>query len=223
MSLNKALLLVGSPRGTHSTSYSVGAYLGDRLVQKGYEQDVKVLYDYISDESKLPELIDAINSSDFITLAFPLYIDTFPAGIISIMEHIARERKKDQNLKQPRFFCIVNSGYPEKQQSNNVILSTKLFADRCKFKWYGNIVIGGGPLIDGKKVNKLGLLGSLIKTMNLISESIAKGDESLHPDLSKQAKLLISKTVYVPLVQLVIRVILFKKHKLKELNSSPYL
>jgi len=224
MSSKKVLLLVGSPRKTHSTSYSLGSYLGGRLAEKGYEQEVKCLYDYVEDGSKLPELMAAVNNSDFITFAYPLYIDSFPAGIIDIMEYVAVQRETVSGPAKPRFLCIVNTGYPEVRQSDNVLKSTRVFADKCGFKWYGSLVVGGGPLIDAKAVKEVGFLaGKLVKSLDLIAEAIAKGEEVLDPELGSRARLAIPNAAYVFMSQLIIRMNLRKTQKNKSYGRQPYM
>lgn len=223
MSSKKVLLLVGSPRKTHSTSYSLGSYLDGRLAEKGYEQEVKCLYDYLEDAGKLPELMEAINTSEFITLAYPLYIDSFPAGIIDTLEYIAAQRKTVSGTT-PRFLCIVNTGYPEVEQSDNVLQSTRLFAEKCGFKWYGSLVVGGGPLIDAKAIREVGFLsGKLVKALDLMAEAISKGEEVLDPALGRRAKLAIPNAAYVFMSQLIIRMNLRKTQKNKSFGRQPYM
>ncbi len=87
------LLLVGSPKGSSSTSASLGNYLILKLEEFGLSAEKDYIYKLIRKEEGQKELLSKINNADLIILAFPLYVDCLPAGVIKALELIAKNRK----------------------------------------------------------------------------------------------------------------------------------
>jgi hypothetical protein len=114
-SLRRALLLVGSPRLEKSTSSSLGSYLFEQLRQHGVESETIFIYKAINTRERMDALRQAIDRADLVVLAFPLYVDTLPAPVISALEDVVAHGTS--KTKPTRFAAIVNCGFPNASQN----------------------------------------------------------------------------------------------------------
>jgi len=150
----KALLLCGSPRMAKSTSASLGGYLLDHLEAQGLETETIHIYKALHDERKLRLLIDAVDSADLTILSFPLYIDTIPAPVLSVLQTIQVQRKAKP--AHGGFAAITNCGFIESSQNENALAACAAFAEASGFNWMGGISIGGGEgLAHGRPLSEL--------------------------------------------------------------------
>ena len=92
--VQRALLLVGSPRLEKSNSSSLGSYLFEQLQQQGVETETISLYKAINAAARMEALRDAIDRADLVVLAFPLYVDTLPVPVISVFETLVAHCRK---------------------------------------------------------------------------------------------------------------------------------
>ena len=89
-----ALLIVGSPKIKHrSTSSILGEYLIEILKATAWKTEVLTLKGGLNREKGQVELCSAVERSDLIILAFPLYIDALPYLVTKALEVIARSKK----------------------------------------------------------------------------------------------------------------------------------
>jgi hypothetical protein len=140
----KALLLMGSPRGDKSNSASLGNYLVSKLEKLGMSSETLNIHHIFHQEQEILNLMEKINHTDLIILTFPLYVDSFPAPVIRIMELIHEHRSKTGHQHQPDFIAITNSGFPELIHMKVVLDICKVFCRDCGFNWKGGIRIGAG-------------------------------------------------------------------------------
>lgn len=160
--VQRALLLVGSPRLEKSSSSSLGTYLFEQLQQQGVETGTIYLYKAINTTARMDALCDAIDRADLIVLAFPLYVDTLPAPVISVFEHIVTHCRN--KLKTTRFSAIVNCGFPEVYQNANAIAVCAEFARSAGFEWMGGLSLGAGEgMVRAQPLQKLGGQGRSLR------------------------------------------------------------
>jgi len=76
------LLLVGSPKNSSSTSAALGDYLTLRLEELGSSIEKEYIYKLIRKEEGQKKILSMVDNTDLIILAFPLYVDCLPAGVI---------------------------------------------------------------------------------------------------------------------------------------------
>lgn len=182
MSEKKCLLLIGSPKGWKSSSYKIGNYLFNKIVEKGYSGEqylLKTLTKSGGDSGERSErekgenkrdaksqFMSDIKESDIIILSCPLYVDSIPSFTIEAMELIADEYKEgnnaddDKNLedkqvvtdKEQGFLAIINSGFPESEQNNTAIRICRSFATEVGFTWLGGIGVGGGAAVGNQEL-----------------------------------------------------------------------
>ncbi|PUU93067.1 NAD(P)H-dependent oxidoreductase [Halanaerobium sp.] len=84
MTIRKAILLVGSPKGKNSSSASLGTYLLSKLEKYEIETESIHIHSEIATNAKEIMFLDKIEEADLIILAAPLYVDCMPAKVINL-------------------------------------------------------------------------------------------------------------------------------------------
>ncbi|TLU87315.1 MAG: NAD(P)H dehydrogenase [Chlorobium sp.] len=173
--LRRALLLVGSPRMQKSTSASLGSYLFEQLKLRGVATETIYLYKAITATERMGELLQAIDNADLVVLAFPLYVDTLPAPVISVLENIVANGKGRLNMT--RFAALVNCGFPEGSQNDNALAVCGEFSRSAGFAWMGGLSLGEGEgLVRAQPLNELGGQGAPVrKALEIAAEALAVG------------------------------------------------
>jgi hypothetical protein len=171
MTIDKAMLLIGSPRGWKSNSHSLGAYLMGRLEDSRVETSTWLTKEILS-SSREQEFLEEFDDTDILVLVFPLYIDSLPAMNIRLMKTIAEHRSSAGDRK--RFMAIVNSGFPESQQCEMALNICRLFAKEANMEWMGGLALGGGMMIGAKPIKELGGMGkNIVKALDKTSTELA--------------------------------------------------
>jgi len=172
------LLLVGSPKSASSTSNSLGDYLISHLEQLDLSVDKEYIYKLVRKEEGQKKLLTKVEEADMIILAFPLYIDCLPAGVIEALELIADRRKSKKDRKKQRFAIIINCGFPETQHNNTAIAICKIFAREVGFEWKGALSLGMGGAIGGRSLeDRGGMVRNVIKGLDLAVQALAEGED----------------------------------------------
>jgi len=189
---NEVLLLIGSPRGTNSTSESLGMYLCNRLDKEKFNINKGYTHRLVLREEKYNKFCDMIEKSDLIILSFPLYVDHLPAPLIKVLEILDENKDKIKNLSQKSLIAISNSGFPESSQIDLAMKICKNFANEMEFQWKGELQFGGGEVIHGRDLEDVGkITENLKKGLKMAAKEISSG--SL---ISQEAKDFVSqKTV----------------------------
>ena len=160
--LRRALLLVGSPRLEKSTSSSLGSYLFEQLKQHSVETETVYIYKAINTPERMKALRQAIDMADLVVLAFPLYVDTLPAPVISVLEDILKHGTT--KTEPTRFAAIVNCGFPEASQNASAIAVCAEFAREAGFEWMGGLSLGAGEgMVRALPLDKLGGQGAPLR------------------------------------------------------------
>ncbi len=152
----KAVLLVGSPRKSKSTSLSLGRYLCSKLAQQSVQVDTFHIYSKERGAEAHMVLLATICEADLVILAFPLYVDTLPSPVLAFLEQLARYRKIHKGDKFPHFVALVNCGFPEASQNENALAVCAQFAQEAGFVWGGGIALGGGNGLGSKELEDWG-------------------------------------------------------------------
>lgn len=158
----RALLLSGSPR-TASTSQVVGEYLLEELAKLGWETGLQRIYSSIKSEEAWTILAGEAADADLLILSAPLYVDSFPSGVIRMMERLAMDRRLRSGGQSQRLIAIVNSGFPEPVQIQTVMEIAKRFARETGLIWAGGISLGSGGAINGRPLEEFGKMVHHIK------------------------------------------------------------
>lgn len=169
--VRKALLLVGSPRMRKSTSASLGDYLFEQLKAKGVETETLCIYPYSAERNE--KLYAMLAAADLIVLVFPLYIDSLPGHVVSVLEEIASHKAGKPGT---RFAAIANCGFPEAHHNDNALAICAEFARTLEFEWLGSLSLGGGEMVQGVPLNELGGRAIPIKKpLDMAAEALSAG------------------------------------------------
>jgi hypothetical protein len=190
LSLKKALLLIGSPHGFNSTSNSLGSYILDNLQSCGYEISKIHAQVAIHNQEKQSEMLSHVADSDLLILAFPLYVDSLPSGLILALEKIAEDRKKKAATKHTQILVIVNNGFPDNKQNATAISICKQFANEIGYEWAGGLTLGAGAMINGAPLEKAPMMKNVKKALDLTTQTLLEGST-----VSNEVTELMSKTV----------------------------
>ncbi|NTV59873.1 MAG: NADPH-dependent FMN reductase [Chlorobiaceae bacterium] len=173
--VRSALLLVGSPRMAKSTSASLGGYLFEKLAEQGVRTETVQIYKTFGNPEKMASLLESVDRSELVVLAFPLYIDSIPAPVLSVLRAIGQHRR--WQARSGKFAAVANSGFIESHHNENALASCAVFAKEAGFSWMGSVAIGGGEgLVHGKPFSELG--GPAIpyrKNLDLVAQALASG------------------------------------------------
>jgi multimeric flavodoxin WrbA len=186
-----ALLIVGSPKTHKSTSYSLGEYLFEQLGGQSIQTETVHLYTIVRSPEKMKALIDAIDTADLVTLAFPVYWDSLPAPVIDTLEQIAAHRQSRQQTHRPLFTAISNCAFPEVNHNATGLAICEKFARQAEFQWAGGLAKGGGHGLGEKPLPEWG--GRTIrmrKALELTAAALAQGQA-----IPKAAQDLMSKPI----------------------------
>jgi hypothetical protein len=193
-----AVLLVGSPKGSDSSSNSLGTYLTDRLNEKGIAVERVFLCQAQSSDKNRASLFELIDNSDLVILSFPLYVDSLHSQVIKTLELIAEHEKTKQQPRSKRFAAIANSGFPEAQHSDTALHVCHIFADRVGYIWAGGLAMGGGGMIGGRPISELGsMVRNQTKALNIAAEALAKGEAIPETAITLMGKLGFPKWLYI--------------------------
>ncbi|HUI87266.1 MAG TPA: NAD(P)H-dependent oxidoreductase [Anaerolineales bacterium] len=176
-SIQRALLLIGSPRTRKSTSNSLGSYLFEQLKARNIQTGTIYIHTTISSAERTKAMLEAVDAADLVLLAFPLYVDSLPAPVIQALERIASHREAQGKLR-PQWFCaIVNCGFPEPNQNATALAICENFARLSEFQWAGSLALGAGEgMVHGAPLNELdGRVTPLKKALDLAAGSLAQG------------------------------------------------
>ncbi|MFW9993941.1 MAG: hypothetical protein ACFFD4_17995 [Candidatus Odinarchaeota archaeon] len=176
--INTALLLIGSPKRSRSTSESLGNCFIEKLQNRNISAETMNVWVAIQSEEGIKDLLNAITQVDLVILSFPLYVDSLPSSVTKALEIIEQHYNLDKSLKKPGLIAIANNGFPESKQNEVAISICRLFAKETGFKWLGGLATGMGGMINGRPLKQLNRRGkNAVKALELAAEAISKGEE----------------------------------------------
>jgi multimeric flavodoxin WrbA len=171
MTERKTLLLVGSPRGIdRSSSGRLGGRLLDALKERGVETDRLHVHAAVHSPTATEQALAAIGAADIVILSLPLYVDSFPAPVIALLERIAERRTGAGRI---RFLLLIQCGFPERTQNATALAIAERFAAEAGWEWLGGVAFGAmenyggsaaealpriaGAIADGKPIPEVAL------------------------------------------------------------------
>jgi len=186
MRRKKALLLVGSPKSSGSTSEALGGYLLNRLIEMGFSGTKSILRRAVRDRKRIDCMLASVNNAEVIILACPTYVDSLPAPVIRALEEIVAFRRTHEGHGQPRFLAVANCGFPESLHNMVSLACCRRFAGEAGMIWAGGLSLGGGEALNGASLqNRKGLARNVIRALDLTAtalernESVPEGAEKL--------------------------------------------
>jgi multimeric flavodoxin WrbA len=145
----RALLITGSPKAKPSTSAALGNYLTQRLEKRCWQVETLKLHPRLQEHEKHAQLLEAIDRTDLIILAFPLYNDSPPYLVTYALQLIAAWRLTPVRTKPQHMMVIVNNGFPEPHHNLPAVAVCRRFAEECRLHWAGGLIVGGGEALSG--------------------------------------------------------------------------
>jgi multimeric flavodoxin WrbA len=214
------LLLIGSAKKEPSNSESLGTYLLEKMQQKGFQTETLFVHRAVRDADKF---IEAVDRTDLIVLASPLYVDSLPYSVIKAMEQIAEHRKLSKSDKKQYFAAIINSGFPEAHQNNTAIAICRRFAKEAGFEWAGGLGLGGGEALGGKPLVKLGfMVRNVLKSLDMAAQDIADGKAISEKAVQLMAKPLMPAWMYRLIAEIMMRKHAKERGVHRNLSDCPY-
>jgi hypothetical protein len=194
--VKRAVLLVGSPRTKKSTSASLGGYLFEQLSSRGIETQTIQIYTSLNSQPRMDAMYQAIDNTDLVVLAFPLYVDSLPAPVTAALEKIAAHRKENQ--KPLRFAAIANCGFPGADHNNTALAICSEFARENRLDWMGGLSLGAGEgLVHGTPLHELDGRAIPIKSaLDMAANALAGGNPIPQTSRELLAKPIIPNWMY---------------------------
>ena len=195
----RCLLVVGSPRGRKSTSYSVGHHLMAALRASGAEASELMLYEEARSDPSLSRVVERMGAVDLVVLSFPLYVDSLPSKVIWLME-VATESVARDGLGGRSLAVMVNSGFPEAHQMACAISSCRLFARDMGMSWEGALSLPAGPIVDGTPLPEAGgRARRQVRALDEVAKALAAGDPMPQAAADDYARMAIPRWLYYAL------------------------
>lgn len=218
-----AMILVGSPKGGTSASFTLGSKLADGLRTHGAGVTYGFAHHALRSEEDTGRLLDAVDAADLVVLAFPLYIDSLPAPLTRVLEMIAGRRARAAAPPgTPRVAALIQCGFPEARQCDAAIGICRLFAERTGMRWAGALAMGmGGQLAAGIE----GLPGGgkhIVRALDTAAESLAKGGDIPEEAATLFAKPLVPRWMYTLVGNIGWRVQMRKNRARRPIGYRPY-
>lgn len=225
--VKNALLLVGSPKYTGSSSESLGVYLLEQLREKGVVTENLHLNRVLKMADGEKKLLETVNNCDLLILSLPLYVDSLPSGTIKALEIIARDRAQNRSgvekARKQSMLAICQSGFPEAHQNNTALAICRCFAGEAGFAWAGSLALGGGGAINGQPLQKLGgMMRNVRKALELTAEALAEGKPVPEKAGELMSKPFIPSWIYLFIGNIMWKMQAKKNGVAKKINDRPY-
>lgn len=147
MKEKRALLVVGSPRGMEkSTSGRLGGQLLAALAERGFATDRLHVHAAVATPEGMDAALAAVGAADLVVLSAPLYVDSFPAPAIALLEEVVKRRA---GAGRAALFVLVQCGFPEREQNDTAIAIAERFATDAGWRWIGSAAFGGVDVYGG--------------------------------------------------------------------------
>jgi multimeric flavodoxin WrbA len=196
--IQRALLLVGSPRTRKSSSNSLGSYLIEQLHAQSIQTETIYIHTVLRSPEKMQALHEAVDAADLVLLAFPLYVDSLPAPVIEALERIAAQRAGQERTTRQLFAAISNCGFPEAHHNDTALAICAAFARQAGFEWAGGLALGAGEgLVHGAPLNEAGGPSVPIKkALEMAAAALAIGEPIPQAAIDLLAKSFIPSWLY---------------------------
>ncbi len=174
----RALLLIGSPKGGRSTSKVLGEYRLERLQASGLQTDLVQVPDIAASREDFAPFLSELENADLLLLSFPLYADSLPAITTRVLEWIAESRTGRTASRPQRFAVVGNCGFPEASQLETALAICRCFARQAGFQWAGGLAMGAGGALAGRSLEALGgMLRRVREALDMAAGALAEGAE----------------------------------------------
>lgn len=165
-------LISGSPKMAQSNSMHFLNIIKEKLDNPNIFELKKHQY---------KEIINSINTSNTIVLAFPLYVDSPPSLTLKFLDYIIDNKI---NLDNKLVYIIINCGFREGEQNLTAVNIIKSWCEKTNSQYACSILIGAGEIvgkpkykfISTKALKKLNEFANTIKNRQTKSDIITTVD-----------------------------------------------
>lgn len=99
-------------------------------------------------KDKYKIIIESIEKSDGVVIAFPLYVDSPTSITLSFLDYII---DNNINLKKKKIYVVINCGFREGEQNITALNIIKKWCEKVGVIYNGSIMIGAGEIVGKKK------------------------------------------------------------------------
>lgn len=216
------LILIGSPKGRNSASFRLGSKLAEGLREHGAAVSDRMVTHELRSEEGTTRLLDAVDGSDLVVLAFPLYVDSLPAPLTQLLERIAGRRGRIAPAGTPRLAVIVQCGFPESHQCDTAVGICRLFSERTGMRWAGALAMGMGGSLGGDFKKLPGGGRNILRALEMASQSLANGGDVPGEATTLFARPLMPRWLYLLFGNLGWRMDIRKNRARRPLTYRPY-
>ena len=128
-------LINGSQKVSNSNSLYFLKYIGEYLT----EYDI---FDLKKENYK--DILDSINISESIVIAFPLYADSPSSIILKFLDYIYDNQI---DLDNKRLYVVINCGFREGKQNITALNIIKNYCKKANLRFSGGLLIGAGEIV----------------------------------------------------------------------------
>jgi hypothetical protein len=149
MNKKKICLINGSPRGKKAVSFIL---LEDFSKKRGGSVNVSLHQVGLKTDSPAsPEILEAIQDSDGILFAFPLYAYTLPGALTKLLLDYVNWYNRTESEAAKKVYAMVNCGFPDPSTNREALRVMELFCLRTGLNWRFGVAIGGGLIVAGTR------------------------------------------------------------------------
>lgn len=229
MSTQKALLLIGSPKGKASASWAIGNYLLRKLEAAGMGAEEMFVSAALRTPENRNDMLAAVDAADLVIVSFPLYIDQLPTPLIQALELIADHRKA-KAVASPgadphagRLVAIVHCGFPETFQNQAAVDIMRRFATEAGFVWAGELSMGMGGAVGGDSLEKeSGMVKNVVKALKAATVSLASGGLIPESATALAGKPMMAMWIYLLFANFGLKGLARKNGVVKRIHDRPY-
>lgn len=173
----KLAIFNGSPRGKKSNTKLLLEHFQEGFINHNGEI---VSYDFLIQEKYLNDQVENFKNSDYILIAFPLYVDSVPGIVKAFFEAIG-----NFNGTGKKVLFLIQSGFPEAIQSDGAKKYVELVAKRWNAECLGVVV---KPGVEGIQIMPAWMTKKLYKKMQNFGKQLALNKNIDKKDIQKLAR-----------------------------------
>jgi hypothetical protein len=147
--------------------------------ERGWETEPFTLRANVTRKEGEAPLLASVGRASVIFLVFPLYGDALPYLATKALAVIAAGRREAGNPHPQSLVAIVNSGFPEIQQSAVAMAICQEFAAQTGISWRGGLVLPGGGFVGEEPLGETKRSGPpvrhVVRALDLTAASVAEG------------------------------------------------
>jgi NAD(P)H-dependent FMN reductase len=218
--MNKALLLIGSPR-KQSVSRLLGETLLGGLKARGFESETLPLPGLLETQEGRARLAGEFPGANLTILAAPVYVDALPAPAMRALEFLAEGREPAKPGRA--FAALINCGFPEASHTDIAMAACRLFARDAGLTFAGGLGFGGGGALDAASLEKGGgPARHARRALDLAAQALAQGQPIPAEAVQLAARPAMPRWVYLLVSEIMWGAQAFKRGNLFKLGARPY-